>query len=508
LGHEDGYKMTAFTFFGDPARFEIAVRWIKDHEPRDKRPLRGGWSMGEMRLTVGNHILTRHQSSAETRDTVTWYLFPVFEWLAENWVSLFHEQRFAWRENSAAPAATATFLALRRWIDAEDSAGQAAYAEVQAWWSRHALRAADASALYPDLAFRRLGDDVEVSWTARQPTHAPDGFRFALTPGAATIAISDVAGPIWEALAWAASTPRDLDADDRKSVAHLKRTITELASLSTADLEKGYLPTKLFQKIETAREGLDVPDTSIRVPSVPAIAQLDDAVFMFGGVSPDIGVADTRELMGLLASKAGGNEAGDLAALVDSSIGAPLSAPFEEGYDLAEQLLEELELPGNDSAVDIHSLLSRLGVAIIEKRLRTSTIRGVAVAGVGYSPAILVNEASQYNATEAGQRFTLAHELFHILYDRAQARRITHTSGPWAPPGIEKRANAFAAMLLMPRDLVRRSLPLDDLNRKTLFEAADSMRVGASALVEHLYNTSVIDEFKRDELRSLLAPIA
>jgi Zn-dependent peptidase ImmA (M78 family) len=232
---------------------------------------------------------------------------------------------------------------------------------------------------------------------------------------------------------------------------------------------------------------------------------MDDAVLMFGGVSPDIGVADTRELMGLLASRAGGHETGELAVLVDSGIGAPLTAPFEEGYDLAEQLLEELGLPGNSSAVDVHLLLSRLDVAIVERRLETTSIRGVAIAGGRYSPTILVNKASPYNATEAGQRFTLAHELFHILYDRAQAKRITHTSGPWAPPGVEKRANAFAAMLLMPRDLVRRSVPLNNLNRGKLFEAAKSMEVGASALVEHLYNTSVIDEFKRDELRALLA---
>jgi Zn-dependent peptidase ImmA (M78 family) len=144
-----------------------------------------------------------------------------------------------------------------------------------------------------------------------------------------------------------------------------------------------------------------------------------------------------------------------------------------------------------------------LDVKVVEEELRTSTIRGVALAGARYAPAILVNKTSLYNETEPGRRFTLAHELCHVLYDRSRAQRIAHTSGPWAAPGIEKRANAFAAMLLMPRDLVRRSTRLDDLTQETVRAAAEALQVGASALIEHLYNTSMIDELKRDELRAL-----
>jgi Zn-dependent peptidase ImmA (M78 family) len=133
--------------------------------------------------------------------------------------------------------------------------------------------------------------------------------------------------------------------------------------------------------------------------------------------------------------------------------------------------------------------------------LKTSTIRGIAIAGSGYSPTILVNNTSDYNVNEAGKRFTLAHELFHLLYDRGFARRVTHVSGPWAPPSIEKRANAFAAMLLMPRSLVRRSLGAGRVDANTVASAANTLQVGISALVEHLYNISMIDETTRDSLR-------
>jgi Zn-dependent peptidase ImmA (M78 family) len=221
---------------------------------------------------------------------------------------------------------------------------------------------------------------------------------------------------------------------------------------------------------------------------------------MFGGVSPEIGAQDVSTLVALLAAQAGGQESSKLLELVDPNVGAPLTAPFEEGYDLAEDLLETLGLPGNASA-DIRSILSCLNIKVVERSLQTSTIRGAALAGTGYAPALVVNKTSLYNESEAGRRFTLAHELFHLLYDRSRAQRIAHASGPWAAPGVEKRANAFAAMLLMPRDLLRRCTPLHQLTHDAVLTAAETMQVSASALIEHLYNTSMIDEFKRDELR-------
>lgn len=497
--------MTEFIRFGDPSRFEIAMRWVSDYEPRERRPAHGGWSTGELCLTVGNLVLTRHEFTGSDRDAVHWYLLPFFEWLATNWVSLLHEERFAWRDNHAVPAATAVFMALRRLIDAHSELEQAEYTAVQGWWARHALRAADSSALLPDLVIRRLVNDVEISWTARQPSYAPDGYRFMMAPGAATLPVSEVAGPLWEALAWTVSaSPADLDAHDRESIAELERKIDQLQHLPLAALEQAYLPTELFHKVEKARDDIGLHDRSIHATTLPAITQLDDAVLMFGGVSPNIGVQDTRTLLNLLANQIGGQDSPELADLVDTTVGAPLTAPFEEGYDLAEEILDDLDLANGTTVIDMRALVSRLGIGVIERRFRTSTIRGVAIAGVEYRPAIIVNLTSAYNAEEPGRRFTLAHELFHILYDRERARRITHSSGPWAPPGIEKRANAFAAMLLMPRHLVRHLLPHGDLNRGSLFKMAAAMEVGATALLEHLFNIGVIDEFKRDELRAAL----
>ncbi len=493
--------MTAFATFGDPARFEIAVRWIDDTEPRERRPRNGGWSAGEVRLTIRHQVITRYNRNDTFTDAIAWYLLPLFEWFADNWVALLHEERFAWAENSAAPAAIAASMALRRTIDAEDTAGQETYAAVQGWWSRHALRAADSSALYPDMMIRRLSDDIEISWTARQPSFPPDGYRLALAPGAATLGVKDVAEPLWEALAWVGVNAPTANAEDRASVAALEQKLARLRDVPLSALESGYLATGLAERVASVRTMCGLPDTSTRMQSVPAITKFDDAVLMFGGVRPDLGSADIEALAWFLSSCKGGSEQMALSILVDPGVGAPLTAPFDEGYDLAEALLEQLGLPGDATAIDIRRILSDLGVTVEEIRLQTTTIRGVALAGVDYRPSILLNMTSRYNALPVGQRFTLAHELFHILYDRGRARRLAHVSGAWACPGVEKRANAFAAMLLMPRDLVRRSLPETLITPDAVARAANIMQVSISALVEHLYNIGKIDECERDELR-------
>ncbi len=483
---------------------EIAVRWAEDPEPAERRPAVGGWSMGELRLTVNHHVLSRNEYAGASSEGVKWYLLPVFEWIADKWVHLLHEERFAWRENSSAPAATATLLALRRLIDADYGllTGES-YSSARAWWSRHSLRSADSSALYPDVFFRRLRDEIEISWTSRQPEYAPDGFRFELMPGVAMLPVAQVAGPLWEMLNWVGvnAGERKLADEDRQSIARLEERLSELKRLSAFSLEAAYLPARLFSELSTLRKRAHLPDESIRLKYAPALAILDEAVLMFGGVSPDIGRADMETLLGLLSSKAGGSESPAFQELVDDTVGAPTGVPYEEGYEAAEQLLEEYALPGDSDFIDIRALLAKWNVEIVERMLRTSTIRGIAIAGSGYAPTILVNNTSDYNANEAGKRFTLAHELFHLLYDRGFARRVTHVSGSWAPPSVEKRANAFAAMLLMPRSLVRRSLGAGMVDANTVASAAGTLQVGISALVEHLYNISMIDETTRDSLR-------
>ena len=127
--------------------------------------------------------------------------------------------------------------------------------------------------------------------------------------------------------------------------------------------------------------------------------------------------------------------------------------------------------------------------------------RGVALAGENLQATILVNTEHVRNSAN-GRRFTLAHELCHILFDRNRARPLTHTSTAWASPSIEQRANAFAAMLLMPPMSARLPMVagLPELKR-AVNKMATRMKVSRVALRHHLAN---IGEISPDECDNLL----
>ncbi len=491
-----------FVKFGDASRLQIAFRLVADREPPESRPLEGGSTLGDISITISHQTLTRHTQAGRDMTYVRWYLLPVFQWIVRNWVDLFHEERLPSSNTKALTAASTSAFAMSRLIASSDPQDREQYQRFQDWWSRHSIRAADPSALYPDLFVRRLEDYAEVSWTARQPAYAPDGFAFTLSPGSAVFPIEQIAEPLWKALQWFIES--DVAApQDREALIALKGNLSALNAVEPRRFAEAYIPCSILDKIRKSPVTKDLEVTRSRLLHIPVVTRFDDAVIMFGGVDPDISQKDTNALLNFLQELKGGEEQDNLSEKADDMLGPPLGSPHLQGYELAEDALDEMGLPNGASLVDIAAVLETLGIEVVERDLETGSIRGVAVAGAGYCPAILVNRTSLYNRNEAGRRFTCAHELCHILYDRGHAKRVTHTSGPWAPVSVEKRANAFAAMFLMPRPLLRAVLSSGRLSKEETLQAARQLQVNYVSLVHHLHNLGLIDEITYDQLQDL-----
>jgi Zn-dependent peptidase ImmA (M78 family) len=220
---------------------------------------------------------------------------------------------------------------------------------------------------------------------------------------------------------------------------------------------------------------------------------------MFGGLAPSIGKRDAVQLLKFLKKHQSQPESAILSKLIDNR---PLNLaipPYQDAYELAEDIREDLRLSSTESPVNVQSLLHDLGVVVDEVALETDTVRGVAVAGPNFSPAILINTTSVFNKTAQGRKFTMAHELCHILFDRTRAKRLSHVSGGWTSARVEKRANAFAAMFLASHTAVKRTFTKASVEAVTF--QAKTLDLGYSALIEHLFNLGLIDEADRDELR-------
>ena len=494
-----------WTRFGRPEVFEVALCWADDPEPPERRPAGHGWSMGRIELVVAGANLTESVRQGERQSYVGWYLSPVLGWLATQWVALLHEERFAWPERTRLPAAFACRRALDNQVAACDPGGQAVYRRTHAWYHRHGLRSAALGGLFPDLFIRRWGDDIELSWTADPPPFAPEGLIFESRAGHVRLAVADVAQPLWEALQWAAAEPPEMPDTYREDWTAFRRTVEALRGLDATAFERAHVPGEVLDSARTAFEEIDRPDLFEPRWSVdrPYVEAFSPAVAMYGGVSPDLGRTDIRALRDALAGGSPGQDGAELSELVEHRRGSSLDVPYLDGDRFAAELLEDLGEPDDGGFVDVRRICARLDIVIEEIELETHSIRGVALAGEGFSPRIVINVTHVYNTNEDGKRFTIGHELCHILFDRTRAQRIAHVSGSWAAPGIEKRANAFAAYLLMPRDLVVRNLEhgvrIDGEETRRL---ATLLRVNESALVEHLFNIGLIDYVEREQLRT------
>ena len=123
-----------------------------------------------------------------------------------------------------------------------------------------------------------------------------------------------------------------------------------------------------------------------------------------------------------------------------------------------------------------------------------ATIDGMAAFSPGMAPLVGVNLTGRFSSTPWGRRMTLAHELCHLLYDLSEDHKVGIVSSSWAPDLLEKRANAFAAMLMMPQEALKASLPPNP-HQWTAEDLGDAMRklgVGRTALMNHLHNLGFI----------------
>ncbi len=491
--------MSELIRFGDPEQFEIAARWLKDSEPRSRLPVSEGWSTGELCITVCGQVLTEHHFRGKISSNLSWYLSPVIDWLIRNWACLLHEENFGWPEKSAQPAAVATFSALERFIASTSDADSRTYQKIHDWWSRHALRAADSSAVYPDLYFRRVADDIEISWLTRQPSFAPADFSLTLGPGFALLSVDTVATALWKFLDWATKSAPATDAADQQVADGLRSRFANLSNTPISELEQCYVGPQLQRQLDTVRKSIDLPNDRRLIGKLPVIESLDSAVLMFGGLNVDIEQADIRCLLSFLASQKGQVESDALAELVGNPQSGVWLRPHEEGYGLALDCRDDLGIEPDRVFIDIDDVLAKLGITVQEEALSTRTIRGVAVAGQGFGPGILINTNSAYNNNGPGRRFTLTHEFCHILYDRTRAKKLSHLSGPWTSGRTEKRANAFAAMFLAPPSAIR--IQLVDHTPEAVRQLANNVGMGVTALIEHLYNFDLIDDVEREQLK-------
>jgi len=131
--------------------------------------------------------------------------------------------------------------------------------------------------------------------------------------------------------------------------------------------------------------------------------------------------------------------------------------PRMQGRHIARWLRGTLGKTTLGTRLDPERLLEAWNVAIVPFTTVVQ-IEAISFWGPSHGPAILLNSAGRRSrkmkearfGISGGARFTLAHELCHLLLDTEGSLPVAEVLGGGVPSAPEERANAFAAELLLP----------------------------------------------------------
>ena len=504
---------------GDTDAFALKIAFAPDPDEGRSIDPDVSRSWGSFQIWVNGRNLCAHLEEGEHITSVHWYVLPLIEWFARHWNPLLHEERLPVKNDGV--SAWESLRATRfppPVIEDDERQASRWEGEWQAWWGRHALRAAREGGLFPDVVFRRLRDWVEVSWGPILSKNTP--YRFEVTEalqGAHRLPPQAVAGPLHDVLSNASEYLATLAGQSRRirALRGKLKTLEESAQnreqrlmwLAGLGANERTVRNRWRRALDSLSNLAEAPRRAILESSESplVVAGSCQAALMFGSLAPNVGQQDVLSLaqtmVDLYATEGGSEVIRTVcrAAPVEEST----SPAWSQGYELAEALHEHFNSQFvAEETVDIEKLVETVGVEVKDLELSDEKVRGVSIAGPQHRPGIVVNSRHGANLYPSGRRFTLAHELCHLLFDREAGSRLAIASGPWAPQDVEKRANAFAAMLLMPAALVQRAVkkltaPLETW--EGVGEVARGLRMGHFSVLSHLKNLGYIDE--NDEQR-------
>jgi len=501
---------------GDPTAFSFSVAFSSnphggaDHATADERE-----SWGSFQVWAGGENLCAHLEQSEVIQSAHWYMLPLMEWLADHWDPLFHEERLPLRNDgaSAAESMGKTRLPPVSLKQVDDFDWLDTWSE---WWSRHSIRSAREGGLFPDIYLRRYRDQLEVSTGAEPLPGMPSHFGF-LTPGRAYHAdLLKSAEAMHQVLTAATGelrrrlpeSPRvEALAEKVASLAAPSREASRLAWLAGIGDRYSQIATAIQQTLSTASDRVRQSIIATRPASPIVVVGSAYARLLYGTVSPATELEDVVRLTSRIVDNYVEDASSWLAALdlpldADETSALP---PGEQGSRLGEKACELLA-GETGSWIDVESIAHSLRLSISEMPFSDTEVRAVSVFGPTQRPHVFRSTNTRWGRSPEVARFTLAHELCHLVLDREHGDELAIASGPWAPLAIEQRANAFAAAFLMPTWLLRDLLatataPADDT--ETIRRVSATLRVSASSLIDRLYNLGEITFDDRIRLRSV-----
>jgi Zn-dependent peptidase ImmA (M78 family) len=180
---------------------------------------------------------------------------------------------------------------------------------------------------------------------------------------------------------------------------------------------------------------------------------------------------------------------------------------YEKGYELALWLRGKLGL--NHAYFDVERQVHNWKVQINEIVLDDCDLHAVACWGKNHGPALLLNTGNRARPQKAeGKRSTLAHEVCHLLADRVRSLPAAEVLGGNTPLHVERRANAFSAEMLLPRETAMAVMRRSDSATVALDELSRTFGVSRQLAALQIYNHPSFPDALNLQDRSYIRQVA
>lgn len=410
--------------FGDYGALRIILEWRDDYE--SDGPIGTTW--GDLQLWVGDTLVWGLLDASGKIQGITWSWIELLEFLGNAWPYLIEEEQlpiiFDNREEGPKHLGELYGRAKYRWSKLNEQKVDVEDALLRDFLAVHDLAEALHGAQLSQMLFLRQGNQMLVATTRQE---------WAL-PFAATM-----------------STLEKLSEAIKERLAELKDMQSEIARSRWESRDS--MPAAKRLQIAT---GIDetllnrVWPTSLEAAN-DKLYELKAAARMIGGKLPD---DQLKTVLAKINSLPNGKHL-DLGVLHQKAIHIideyRSSDPANQGRLLASMLREHLNC--KIGKIEPKKILINWGVSILDFKIGNSRLDAIAVWGGNHAPTILLNTEGPRAKHPSGTLSTLAHEICHLLVDINGALPVAEVFGGNIPYGIERRANAFAAELLLPRSL-------------------------------------------------------
>lgn len=450
------------------------------------------WACMELWVDRRNLLEHSHETTRSVHEGINWPAIYFARWLVRNWKEFFCEQRWPLPGHWRNPLEVGDVLD-KHLLDLEAVGDETRIDELlderDRFISTRCVTAGTGGALFPELYLARDGDRFSVSWRTR--TRSQESW-FRQPDGEADIPAAAFVEVAIEFVSWCRAQVEGLAEPVAESDSHeLGQWLDYVTSNEAAeDSLWGYLGFRPDARIvEPVARLLDLPRTW-RETGTSFDASSTGVAVAFRALAPVLGPNDIVDLLTRLEEYGDAPEADQRLHEIRRALPSVSRdlADYEQGYFLARRFREYID--NTERYLDIEGLLRTWGVPIEEIRLGDPLIDGGALWSDSEGPLLFLNTASPKTQTSWGRRMVLAHELGHLLRDRNGSSSLRVVSTPWTPPLMERRANAFAAELLLPKRGVAATIgapttmPSDsDLNR-----LMRKFRVGRTTCERHVVN--------------------